>query len=77
MGESSASTVKAYQQGERLILQGNGQQHGSYAVSALDGRVIAQGLLQAGMASIVAPQVGVYIVNFIGAAPETQRIVIQ
>ena len=77
MGESSASTVKAYQQGERLILQGNGQQHGSYAVSAFDGRVIAQGLLQAGMASIVAPQVGVYIVNFIGAAPETQRIVIQ
>jgi hypothetical protein len=77
MGESSASTVKAYQQGERLILQGNGQQHGSYAVSALDGRLIAQGLLQAGMASIVAPQVGVYIVNFIGAAPETQRIVIQ
>lgn len=77
MGESSASTVKAYQQGERLILQGNSQQHGSYAVSALDGRVIAQGLLQAGMASIVAPQVGVYIVNFIGAAPETQRIVIQ
>lgn len=77
MGESSASTVKAYQQGERLILQGNGQQHVSYAVSALDGRVIAQGLLQAGMASIVAPQVGVYIVNFIGAAPEAQRVVIQ
>ncbi len=77
LGESSASTVKAYQQGERLILQGNGQRHGSYAVSALDGRVIAQGLLQTGMASILAPQVGVYIVNFIGAAPETQRIVIQ
>ena len=77
MGESSASTVKAYQQVERLILQGNGQQHVSYAVSALDGRVIAQGLLQAGMASIVAPQVGVYIVNFIGAAPEAQRVVIQ
>jgi hypothetical protein len=77
MGESSASTVKAYQQGERLVLQGNSQWHGSYAVSALDGRVIAKGLLQAGMASIVAPQVGVYIVNFIGAAPETQRIVIQ
>lgn len=76
-GETFASKVKAYQQGERLILSGNGQQHGSYIVSALDGRVIAQGLLKDGMVSIAAPQVGVYIVNFIGAAPETQRVVIQ
>ena len=75
--EDAASAVKAYQQGDRLILQGNAQEHGRYSIVTLDGRQVAEGLLQAGMAKIEAPMAGVYILQLSGASPVAQRIIVQ
>lgn len=75
--ESKAIGVKAYQQGNRLILQGNARNHSEFKIMSLDGRVVQSGQLQAGMASIEAPRAGVYIVQFEGLNSQAERVVIQ
>ena len=76
IGEESLQSVKLYQQGDRLILQGNAQEHGRYSLITLDGRQVAEGVLQAGMANIQAPNPGVYIVQLSGVAPVAQRVLV-
>ena len=76
IGEETLESVKLYQQGDRLIIQGNAQEHVHYSLVTLDGRQVAEGVLQAGMANIEAPIPGVYIVQLSGVAPVAQRALV-
>ena len=77
LGEQTAPEVKVYQQGERLVIHGEAQKHSSYTLLRADGRILESGSLSAGMASIKAPQGGMYIIQIDGVSPVAQRIVIQ
>ena len=77
IGEESLQSPKLYQQGDRLIIQGNAQEHGRYSLVTLDGRQVAEGVLQAGMANIEAPMAGVYILQITGAQSVAQRVIVQ
>lgn len=77
MGEQTAPEVKVYQQGDRLVIHGEAQKHSSYTLLSADGRILETGSLSAGMASIKAPQGGMYIIQINGVSPVAQRIVIQ
>lgn len=76
MGERTAQEVKVYQRGDRLVIYGEAQKHSSYTLLSADGRILESGSLSAGMASIKAPQSGMYIIQIDGVAPVVQRIVI-
>ena len=77
MGEQTAPEVKVYQQGDRLVIHGEAQKHSSYTLLSADGRILETGSLSAGMASIKAPQGGMYIIQIDGVSPVAQRIAIQ
>lgn len=75
--ESTSEVVKVYQQGDRLVVLGDGQKHSSFTLVGLDGRVFHNGILTSGMASMPAPKSGVYIIQLHGTTPIAQRVVIQ
>lgn len=75
--EGSTSTVKVYQQGDRLKIQGSTHEHSFYTIITLDGRKLAEGPLQGGMANVEAPIAGVYILQLTGTNPVAQRVIVQ
>jgi len=75
--QSVLSEVKLFQNGDRLIIHGDAAMHTSYSILTLDGRLITEGFLQAGMASVMAPKAGLYIVQLNGQQASVGRVMIQ
>lgn len=69
--------VKLYQNGDRLIIHGDAALHTLYRIISLEGRLISEGSLQAGMASVIAPKAGLYIVQLNGQQASVGRVIIQ
>ena len=77
MDDRTSEVVKVFQQGDRLIVLGDGQKHSSFTLVGLDGRQIYTGVLTSGMASILAPNPGVYVILVDGTSANVQRVLIQ
>lgn len=77
MDDRTSEVIKVFQQGDRLIVLGDGQKHSSFTLVGLDGRQIYTGVLTSGMASILAPNPGVYVILVDGTSANVQRVLIQ
>ena len=77
LGETGAKEFKVYQRGDQLVIHSDDHRDRSFSLVGLDGRILFTGNLTAGMASMLAPQAGVYILQISGAYPKAQRVVIQ
>lgn len=75
--QSALAEFKLFQNGDRLIIHGDAAMHTSYSILSLDGRLISEGFLQAGMASVIAPKAGLYIVQINGQQASVGRVMIQ
>ena len=75
--QSALAEVKLFQRGDRLIIHGDASIHTSFSIISLDGRLISEGSLQSGMASVIAPKAGLYIVQLNGQHASVGRIMIQ
>lgn len=69
--------VKLFKSNEdQLVIQGWSDEFHNYRVQTIDGRVIAQGILQMGTAQMPAPEKGVYIVELSGTKSYVGRVII-
>ena len=75
--EGVQTEVKLYQNGDRLIIHGDATLHTLYRIVSLEGRLISEGSLQAGIASVIAPKAGLYVVQLNGQRASVGRVMIQ